>query len=368
MAQIVLLHLHPDFATELKEVLRRWNIAQKQIEFIAVRPRHTLDIQLLTPGSISNDEASNIGARIRTEAGYPPDNGIIVFTEKRLYDNEYDQLFVGGKESDEMPPCVGVLSLQYLRKLYSNGQSSTFMFKAIVSNIIFSLAVDSGLIDHRYETKGCIMDFCDTMDDIHVGLENGPRFCSSCIPTIQKKQKSFLLALVKTFCDLHNLELKDKRITEAILSRGKVDQSNQANFDYDIALSFAGEDRVYAEQLANELNQLNVKVFYDGFEQAKLWGVQLDIYLSNVYRLQARYCVVFISNNYKEKRWTNHELRAATTRAFEGNEDYILPIRLDDTEISGILPTKCFVNWHKDGLSNIVKLIVQKLELDASLN
>ncbi len=91
--------------------LRKWNGVQDHIEFVGVRPRHKLEHQLLTPGSISDDEASRIAARIRTEAGYSADDGIVVFTERRVFDDTYYQLFVGGREADEEPPRIAVLSL-----------------------------------------------------------------------------------------------------------------------------------------------------------------------------------------------------------------------------------------------------------------
>ena len=42
--------------------------------------------------------------------------------------------------------------------------------------------------------------------------------------------------------------------------------------EFDIALSFAGEDREYVDQVANLLRNAGVKVFYDLFEEANLWG------------------------------------------------------------------------------------------------
>ena len=41
---------------------------------------------------------------------------------------------------------------------------------------------------------------------------------------------------------------------------------------YDIALSFAGEDRAYVQEVATALQAAGVKVFYDEFETADLWG------------------------------------------------------------------------------------------------
>jgi len=39
---------------------------------------------------------------------------------------------------------------------------------------------------------------------------------------------------------------------------------------YDIALSFAGENRAYVEEVAAGLKAAGVKVFYDAFEKANL--------------------------------------------------------------------------------------------------
>lgn len=42
--------------------------------------------------------------------------------------------------------------------------------------------------------------------------------------------------------------------------------------EYDVALSFAGEDREYVEQVATLLLNAGIRVFYDKFETVKLWG------------------------------------------------------------------------------------------------
>lgn len=108
------------------------------------------------------------------------------------------------------------------------------------------------------------------------------------------------------------------------------------NFQYDVVLSFAGEDRQYAEQLYEILKRENVNVFYDRAEQHLLWGKDLYQLLQEVYRDKAKYCVVFVSKNYSRKRWTKHGLRQAQERAFRENSEYILPIRLDQTRLPGL--------------------------------
>ncbi len=51
---------------------------------------------------------------------------------------------------------------------------------------------------------------------------------------------------------------------------------------YDVALSFAGEDRKLAEALAKALQKNGIKVFYDEFEKSKLWGKDPYKYLNAV--------------------------------------------------------------------------------------
>ena len=69
---------------------------------------------------------------------------------------------------------------------------------------------------------------------------------------------------------------------------------------YDIALSFAGENRAYVEEVAAGLKAAGVKVFYDAFEKANLWGKNLIDHLADIYS-NARYVVLFISKEYVEK-------------------------------------------------------------------
>jgi hypothetical protein len=134
--------------------------------------------------------------------------------------------------------------------------------------------------------------------------------------------------------------------------------------DYDVALSFAGEDRSYVEMVAEQLSARGVSVFYDRYEQADLWGKDLYVHLTDVYRSKAKYTLMFISTHYKEKVWTNHERRAAQSRAIEESREYILPARFDDTEIPGILPTTGYIDLRINSPAQVAILVLQKLGRD----
>jgi hypothetical protein len=133
------------------------------------------------------------------------------------------------------------------------------------------------------------------------------------------------------------------------------------NRAYDIALSFAGEERDYVDRVANLLKERGVKVFYDLFEEADLWGKDLYVHLSEVYNQRAKFTVMFISKAYAEKLWTNHERKSAQARAFQEAQEYILPARFDNTDIPGVLSTVGYVSLKGRSPEDLVSLITKKL-------
>ena len=130
---------------------------------------------------------------------------------------------------------------------------------------------------------------------------------------------------------------------------------------FEVALSFAGEDRAYVDQVANLLRDSGVKVFYDLFEEDSLWGKNLYDYLSDIYQNKALYTIMFISEHYARKMWTNHERQAMQARAFQENQEYILPARFDDTPIPGVLPTIGYISLVGRSPQEFVSTIQRKL-------
>lgn len=136
---------------------------------------------------------------------------------------------------------------------------------------------------------------------------------------------------------------------------------SKIEYEYDIALSFAGEDREYVDIIANELKSRGMKVFYDKFEVSNLWGKDLYQYLSHIYKDNAKFCVIFVSQNYKNKAWTMHELKNAQNRAFHENKEYILPIYLEDVELDGLNDTIGYIKASEFSESEIADLIIEKV-------
>ena len=135
-------------------------------------------------------------------------------------------------------------------------------------------------------------------------------------------------------------------------------------YKYDVALSFAGEDRKYVEEVALFLKKKNIAVFYDYFEEETLWGKNLISYLEEIYTNKSKYCVIFISQYYVQKEWTCYESAAAMVRLLNSNmkqKEYLLPVKFDETKVSGVLSTIGFIDGKKKTPDELGNLIIKKL-------
>jgi hypothetical protein len=105
-----------------------------------------------------------------------------------------------------------------------------------------------------------------------------------------------------------------------------------------------------------------VTALSEGFGPEHLWGKNLTAFLDEIYRNRAKFCVVFVSAEYKERKWTIHELRSAQAKALEQKgEEYILPVKVDDTELEGLPPNVAYVGISL-GIERIAELLIKKLK------
>ena len=187
------------------------------------------------------------------------------------------------------------------------------------------------------------------------------------IPVVLKGQNYYDVSTETGYEALYRHLTNQPLILKPILGKLKsmppLEHKTKNDYQYDIAFSFAGEDRNYVEQVAKFLNDHGVSLFYDTYEQIDLWGKDLYVHLDEVYRLRSKYCVIFISKFYKDKLWTNHERGSAQVRAFQENKEYILPARFDDTEVPGIRPTIGYINLQELSPEKFGFLILDKIKV-----
>lgn len=143
---------------------------------------------------------------------------------------------------------------------------------------------------------------------------------------------------------------------EAIQERKKLSEGK-----YDVAFSFAGEQRDYIGKVASYIeNRSTLKVFYDENEKLEIWGTNLMDYLKSIYEDRANYCVMFISKEYAEKSWPNFERQIIQARSLT-EEGVLLPVRFDNTPIKGEIPTIAYLSIDNMKPEELAELIIGKV-------
>jgi hypothetical protein len=134
-------------------------------------------------------------------------------------------------------------------------------------------------------------------------------------------------------------------------------------FKYDVAISFAGTERSRAEAVANILRAAGLRVFYDNYYPEQLWGKDLAAEFDRIYRKESRFCLMFVSEEYAKRIWTTHERRSALARLVQENgKEYILPVRVDSTDLDGLPPTIGYLTLSNHSIEDIGKLLITKVK------
>ena len=130
--------------------------------------------------------------------------------------------------------------------------------------------------------------------------------------------------------------------------------------DYEVALSFAGEQRKYVEHVAQALQAHGISVFYDEFEKTALWGKDMTEELQSVYEYRSARVVLFISKDWVGKAWPQHERRAVLSRAVQKPGVYVLPVRFDDTPVPGLPGSMIYLQAKDYSPAELSSLIAEK--------
>jgi len=131
---------------------------------------------------------------------------------------------------------------------------------------------------------------------------------------------------------------------------------------FDVAITYAGSDRGIAKQIADQLVHRGLSVFFDRYYPQHLLGEDLAETFDDIFRSRASFCAMLISKAYADREWTRHERRSALARAVkEKGKAYILPLRLDDTELPGLPPTVGHLSLQEHKVSEVVDIIYKKV-------
>jgi ribosomal protein L30E len=148
------------------------------------------------------------------------------------------------------------------------------------------------------------------------------------------------------------------------------EKKEEYKYEYDVCISFAGEQRDIAHKIAKRLkwNNTMIKVFYDDFEKIKILGNDLYTYLFDVYSKKSRMCIILFSEEYLNKNWTRHELKAAQEKLLNEKKSCIIPIKIGAKfELPIGFKNISYFNYNEDELGEVCKEVKSRI-LDEKLN
>ena len=194
-------------------------------------------------------------------------------------------------------------------------------------------------------------------------LDVSPLLTCSRLEILEVPETTALVVQGKGVMNENSSDMIRKMIAEG---RIKLTNGNIVeNSKYEVALSFAGSQRNYARQVAAALERQGVSIFFDEFEEARMWGQDLNEFLQMVYERGCKYCVLFISRDYVKKSYPVLEKRSALADADKLMQGRILPVRFDDTRVAGLPSSMKYVRAEDYTPEKLAALIVAKAKLDS---
>ena len=199
------------------------------------------------------------------------------------------------------------------------------------------------------ETRGYPFDYCDDVREIDRFFQGG-RLCDECERFLEKSRRNGQITG----------EQLDSVKKLLLMARGR-------EYEYDLATSFAGPERKLASQLSKIISEAGFKVFYDNSYTEDIIGKNGPEVLDEVFRKTSRFCVIFVSHEYGQRRWPKFEAESAKARALqEGRNDYIVPIVVEDSvvedgSLSDLLKDTFRLSLATHSLEQIAEIVIGRL-------
>ena len=110
-------------------------------------------------------------------------------------------------------------------------------------------------------------------------------------------------------------------------------RTGDRDFEFDFAISFAGENRLIARIIADQLKMLDCSVFYDEHFEVNFLGTAWHKNFIDTFSNKSRFVVCLLDKYHLEKIWPTFERECFIPRIPDGA---VIPIRLDKTAFPGI--------------------------------
>jgi len=155
---------------------------------------------------------------------------------------------------------------------------------------------------------------------------------------------------------------------DGLIESGAVNKTKEAieaidNIRFKVALSFPGEKRHIVNDVADILRSElgNDSVFYDNYYQPELARPNLDLLLQRIYYENSELVVVFLCEDYERKEWCGLEWRAIRDLIKQREDNKIMLLRFDQSEVSGIFGIDGYLDIENISPNEVASSIIKRL-------
>ena len=144
-------------------------------------------------------------------------------------------------------------------------------------------------------------------------------------------------------------------------------RNGSKSYDFDFAISFAGENRELAKCIAENIQILDASIFFDELFEDNFLGRAWSKQFQEIFSVKSRLVICLLDKFYSDKIWPTFEKECFLPRVTDGE---VIPIYLDDTKFLGIpadIVGKKFSfdptqpNWCAGVIDNIVFPLLERL-------
>lgn len=133
------------------------------------------------------------------------------------------------------------------------------------------------------------------------------------------------------------------------------EKESMENIDFDLAISFAGENRELARYIVRRLSDLDVHTYFDEDYESNYLGKRLTDEFRAAFHSNSRFVICLLDNSHLKKIWPTFERDVFLPRV---EKQEVIPIYLDDTRFPGIpgdlYGIKLSINVTQEGWQQIV--------------
>lgn len=222
---------------------------------------------------------------------------------------------------------------------------------------------------------GLSTEFVPTVDESsNLSEEDKNLYLSISPQELHDSSRERIIAAVGNFSDITGKDMmKFNTLKELQLKTVHLPQENNnetsiidiTKHHFDVALSFAGENRKYVKDVADNLHKIigAHSYFYDENYTAHLARGALDNLLQDIYRNRSKLVVVFLCEHYEEKEWCHIEFRAIKEIIMEKQYEKIMFVKIGHGEVQGVFKTDGYIDGMRFNPAEVANFIKERVIL-----